>query len=88
LTALIDMDEWFTTWRYRHSLMVKRMLGSRVGTGGSSGAQYLKDATDQHKVFPDLLQLTTFFVPKSKIPPLPKEVERELGFFHASGGKI
>lgn len=87
LTALQDVDEWFTTWRYRHSLMAKRMLGSKVGTGGSSGAQYLKEATDQHKIFPDLTQLTTFFVPKSKIPHLPKEVERELGFFHASSGK-
>ena len=85
ITALQDMDEWFTTWRYRHALMAKRMLGSKIGTGGSSGFQYLKDATDQHKVFPDLLQLTTFFVPKSKIPTLPKEVEIELGFFHSKG---
>ena len=83
LTALMDVDEWFTTWRYRHALMVKRMLGSKVGTGGSSGFQYLKDATDQHKIFQDFFQLTTFFLPRSKIPALPKEVERELGFFYS-----
>lgn len=83
ITALMDVDEWFTTWRYRHALMAKRMLGSKVGTGGSSGYQYLKDATDKHKVFQDLFQLTTFFVPRSKIPVLPKEVERELGFFYS-----
>ena len=86
LTALMDMDEWFTTWRYRHALMAKRMLGSKVGTGGSSGFQYLKDATDKHKVFQDLFQLTTFFVPRSKIPVLPKEIERELGFFYSNSG--
>ncbi|MBX3022270.1 MAG: tryptophan 2,3-dioxygenase [Bdellovibrionales bacterium] len=80
LTALMDMDEYFTTWRQRHALMAKRMLGSKVGTGGSSGFQYLKDAADKHKVFGDLFQLTTFFVPRSKLPVLPKEVERELGF--------
>lgn len=80
LTALQDMDEGFTSWRQRHALMAKRMLGAKVGTGGSSGAQYLKDAADKHKIFSDFFQLTTFFVPRSKLPKLPKEVERELGF--------
>lgn len=87
LTALQDMDEWFTTWRYRHALMVKRMLGSKVGTGGSSGFQYLKDSTDKHKVFQDFFQLTTFFVPRSKLPKLPPEVEKELGFSYSSSSK-
>ncbi len=80
LTALQDMDEGFTSWRQRHALMAKRMLGAKVGTGGSSGAQYLKDAADKHKIFSDFFQLTTFFVPRSKLPKLPKDVERELGF--------
>jgi len=86
LTTLMDMDELFTTWRSRHALMAKRMLGSKVGTGGSSGYQYLKDAADKHKVFSDLFQLTTFFVPRSKIPPLPAEVQRALGFFYSNSG--
>jgi tryptophan 2,3-dioxygenase len=82
LTALQDMDEWLTAWRQRHAHMVKRMLGSKVGTGGSSGFQYLDQASEKHKVFQDLFQLTTFFLPRSKIPKLPKEVERELGFYY------
>jgi len=86
ITALQDMDEWFTTWRYRHALMAKRMLGSKVGTGGSSGYQYLRDSTDKHKVFQDLFQLTTFFVPRSKLPKLPPEVEKELGFHYSNSG--
>ncbi|MGZ3723567.1 MAG: tryptophan 2,3-dioxygenase family protein, partial [Bdellovibrionales bacterium] len=86
ITALMDLDEGFTTWRSRHALMARRMLGSKVGTGGSSGYQYLKDAADKHKVFQDLFQLTTFFVPRSKIPVLPKDVERQLGFFYSSSG--
>jgi tryptophan 2,3-dioxygenase len=77
------MDEWFTTWRHRHALMAKRMLGQKVGTGGSSGYQYLRDATDQHKVFNDFFQLTTFFVPRSKLPPIPKEAEQSLGFSYS-----
>jgi tryptophan 2,3-dioxygenase len=87
LTALMDMDEMFTTWRSRHALMAKRMLGSKVGTGGSSGYQYLRDAADKHKVFQDFFQLTTFFVPRSKVPPLPNQLERELGFFYSNSGK-
>lgn len=83
ITALQDIDEMFTAWRQRHALMVKRMLGSKVGTGGSSGYQYLKDASDKHKVFSDFFQLTTFFVPRSKLPTLPREVERELGFSYS-----
>lgn len=84
ITALQDIDESFTTWRHRHALMAKRMLGSKVGTGGSSGYQYLRDATDKHRVFQDFFQLTTFFVPRSKLPSLPKDVERELGFFYST----
>lgn len=81
ITALVDMDELFTTWRYRHALMVKRMLGSKVGTGGSSGFHYLLEASEKHKVFSDFFQLTTFFIPRSALPNLPREAELQLGFF-------
>ena len=37
LGLLIDIDEMFTTWRYRHAIMAHRMLGTKIGTGGSSG---------------------------------------------------
>lgn len=82
LTSLQDMDELFTNWRYRHALMVKRMLGLRVGTGGSSGFKYLHDAAEKHRIFKDLFQLTTFFIPRSQIPKLPKKMEEELGFYY------
>ncbi len=81
ITALIDIDELMTTWRYRHALMAKRMLGARVGTGGSSGFRYLLEASEKHKVFNDFFQLTTFFIPRSSLPPLPPEAEMQLGFF-------
>ncbi len=84
ITALMDLDEMFTSWRGRHALMARRMLGSKVGTGGSSGYEYLKNSADKHKVFQDFFQLTTFFVPRSKIPPLPRDVERQLGFFYSN----
>ena len=80
LTKLQDIDELMTTWRYRHALMVHRMLGSKIGTGGSSGHQYLKASTDQHRIFGDLFNLATFLIPRSELPPLPKSLSVKLSF--------
>lgn len=80
LRSLLDLDELMTTWRYRHALMAKRMLGSKIGTGGSSGYDYLKKTSEKHKIFDDFYQLTTFFIPRSQLPELPEQVQRSLGF--------
>ena len=53
LESLIDMDEQFTIWRYRHMLMVQRMIGSLSGTGGSLGAKYLA-TTLQKQLYPEI----------------------------------
>jgi tryptophan 2,3-dioxygenase len=50
---LVDLDEGIQEWRYRHVKMVERTIGARPGTGGSSGAGYLR-GTIGHPVFPDL----------------------------------
>lgn len=80
LTRLQDIDELMTTWRYRHALMAHRMLGSKIGTGGSSGHQYLKAATDSHRIFSDFFNLATFLIPRSSLPALPESLTRRLGF--------
>ncbi len=80
LTLLMDIDEHFTTWRHRHAQMALRMIGSKIGTGGSSGHDYLRRAADRHKVFSDLFNLSTFFIPRSALPELPPEVARTMGF--------
>ncbi|NJN15033.1 MAG: tryptophan 2,3-dioxygenase [Oscillochloris sp.] len=49
---LVDLDEGFQEWRYRHLKMVERTIGARPGTGGSPGAAYL--ATTMQALFPDL----------------------------------
>ena len=46
LTSLSDIDEGFITWRQRHGLMVMRMIGDRIGTGGTSGHEYLRQAAE------------------------------------------
>lgn len=80
LVQLMDIDENFTTWRHRHALMALRMIGTKIGTGGSAGHAYLRDAAEQHKVFGDLLGLSTFFIPRSALPELPEHVTRAMDF--------
>ena len=50
---LVDLDEGMQEWRYRHVKMVERTIGTKPGTGGSSGTQYLQ-TTIGHSLFPDL----------------------------------
>ena len=82
LTALVDVDELLATWRYRHALMVHRMIGTKIGTGGSSGHHYLLSTVERNKVFVDLYNLSTFLISRSALPALPPELERRLGFYY------
>ena len=50
---LVDLDEGFAEWRYRHARMVERTIGTKSGTGGSSGAEYLRSTLGSY-LFPDL----------------------------------
>ncbi len=50
---LVDLDEGIQEWRYRHVKMVQRTIGTKIGTGGSAGAQYLM-TTLMTPMFPDL----------------------------------
>jgi len=50
---LVDLDEGLMEWRYRHVKMVQRTIGTRKGTGGSDGAEYLMGTLNQ-PLFPDL----------------------------------
>ncbi|HKB33583.1 MAG TPA: tryptophan 2,3-dioxygenase family protein [Candidatus Dormibacteraeota bacterium] len=51
--ALLDHDEAFAHWRARHVLMVERQIGGKTGTGGSSGAEYLRTTLGK-RFYPDL----------------------------------
>ena len=81
LALLIDIEEQFTNWRQRHMLMVQRMLGTKIGTGGSSGHDYLGRTTRQNRVFLDLFNLSTYLIRRSDLPILPAELRKALGFF-------
>jgi tryptophan 2,3-dioxygenase len=85
LQSLMTMDELFTSWRSRHVQMVHRMLGRKMGTGGSSGYDYLRKTAEKHKVFTDLMDLSTYLIPRSELPELPEELKRTLGFYYGNG---
>ena len=50
---LVDLDEGMQEWRYRHVKMVERTIGTKSGTGGSTGASYLRSTLGRN-LFPDL----------------------------------
>ena len=80
IQTLMNLDEKQTEWRSRHALMAHRMLGRKIGTGGSSGHDYLKSTADQHKVFGDLYNLSSFYIASSIRPELPREIDKKLSF--------
>jgi len=53
---LVDLDEGVQEWRYRHVKMVERTIGTKRGTGGSSGVEYLR-STLFRPAFPDLWEI-------------------------------
>lgn len=80
IELLMDIDEGFTAWRHRHAQMALRMIGRRVGTGGSAGAKYLEKSAERSRVFADLFNLATFLVPRSERPELPEAVAETMRF--------
>ncbi|MFP3944449.1 MAG: tryptophan 2,3-dioxygenase family protein [Alphaproteobacteria bacterium] len=84
LSLLMDIDEAMSTWRLRHALMAQRMIGRKVGTGGSSGHGYLRETADRHRVFEDLFSIATFLIPRSSLPRLPEGVHKAMSYRYAS----
>ena len=80
LNNLMVIDENFTHWRYKHALLAQRMLGNKIGTGGSSGHTYLKNAADNNKIYLDLFNLSTYIIARSYLPALPQDVKAALNF--------
>ncbi|MGG9963435.1 tryptophan 2,3-dioxygenase [Ferruginibacter sp. SUN106] len=80
LDTLLEIDNQLGNWRNRHINMVRRMIGTRIGTGGSTGAGYLKGAMDKHYIFKELAQLNSFLIDRRQLPVLPKELVGSLGY--------
>lgn len=89
LNLLMDVDSLMTKWRYNHVMLVQRMIGSQqIGTGGSSGYQYLRSTlSDRYKVFLDLFNLSSFLINRSCIPSLTRNMKDRLSIMeeHRNG---
>ena len=55
---LVDIEEQFAHWRFRHMKVVERVIGYKTGTGGSSGVSFLRKMID-HRFFPELWEVRT-----------------------------
>ncbi|HCT44387.1 MAG TPA: tryptophan 2,3-dioxygenase, partial [Phycisphaerales bacterium] len=55
---LVDIEEQFAHWRFRHMKVVERVIGYKTGTGGSSGVGFLRKMID-HRFFPELWEVRT-----------------------------
>lgn len=64
LEALMEHDELVRLWRMHHVMMVERIIGAKMGTGGSSGARYLQGTT-QRRFFPELWKVRGELAPEA-----------------------
>lgn len=80
LNTLSEIDELLSQWRYRHFSMVRRMIGIRAGTGGTSGAGYLEGTLSQHYAFREITEVATFLIERSKLPILPNVLKEKVSF--------
>ena len=69
IDAIVELEESMVKWRHAHARMVERIMGRRIGTGGTSGVDYL-DATSQYRIFKDLWGVRTILVKPQERPAL------------------
>jgi len=74
---LVEVEQNMIIWRNRHARMVEKTIGRRVGTGGSSGVDYL-DGTASYRVFKELWTVRTLLLPRDRLPAL--EGRSDYGF--------
>ncbi|RAH15897.1 MAG: tryptophan 2,3-dioxygenase [Methanobacteriota archaeon] len=69
IDAVVELEESMVKWRHSHARMVERIMGRRIGTGGTSGVDYL-DATAEYRIFKDLWAVRTILVKPQMRPEL------------------
>ncbi|NRO96543.1 tryptophan 2,3-dioxygenase [Paraburkholderia sp. NMBU_R16] len=75
IEAVLDFEQAFVIWRQRHARMVERIIGRRVGTGGSSGVDYLDETALRYRVFSDLWAARSLLLRKAAVPTLDPALE-------------
>ena len=80
LRSLIELDQMHVAWKHKHLSMVRKMIGLKMGTGGSSGQKYLSESIEASSIFSDLVSLPSYLVSRQNIPVLPESISKQLGF--------
>jgi tryptophan 2,3-dioxygenase len=69
IDSVVEVEEQFVLWRNRHARMTERTIGRRIGTGGSSGVDYL-DKAASGRIYPELWAVRTLLLPVHRLPAL------------------
>ena len=69
IDTIVELEQSMLLFRSHHARMVERMIGRRMGTGGSSGVDYL-DATLKYRIFVDLWSVRTLLVKRDALPEI------------------
>jgi tryptophan 2,3-dioxygenase len=76
IDGLIECEQAMLAFRQRHARMVERVIGRRVGTGGSDGVAYLDQTALKYRVFTEIWAARTLLLPQDLCPPI-----RDPGFY-------
>lgn len=70
LDAIVELEQLLVVFRQRHARMVERVIGRRVGTGGSAGVDYLDQTALKYRIFRSLWAVRTLQIPRGAAPEL------------------
>ncbi len=70
IDSIVALEQAFVVFRQRHARMVERVIGKRVGTGGSAGVDYLDQTALRYRIFHDVWATRTLLIRKSALPPV------------------
>jgi tryptophan 2,3-dioxygenase len=88
LDLIIEINEQHVLWKQRHLLIIQRMIGMKMGTGGTSGRAFLEKTIGQSYIFSDLIEMPSYMLSRQYIPEIPEDIRRKMGnFFTSAIGK-
>lgn len=68
LDGLVAVEQAYVIFRQRHARMAERIIGRKVGTGGSTGVSYLDEGALRYRIFRDLWAVRTLLVRRDRLP--------------------
>ena len=69
IDKIVELEEQIVEFRFNHARMVERIIGKRIGTGGSSGVDYI-DQTTKYRIFPELWAIRSMLIDTKHLPDI------------------